>query len=158
TTGRRALGSLAPNTLSGVHHQFHFRPLLVFTQQVAFRGRSKPALRTQRQVLQRKILGRLVDSLDYVLALFKLRQLGADYPENHDFALGNKPQRLERPGALVVVLQVETIYVQSSEKLLRHGVVAPLGIPVTPGLRLRAASRHALSALMASSSADSGSI
>src|SRR5579862_1533216 len=79
--------SLAPDALHRVDYQFHFRPLLVFSQQIAFRRRRKSTLRTQRQVLQWEKFGRLVDSLDYVLALFKLGQLGADYTEHHNLVL-----------------------------------------------------------------------
>src|SRR3989304_5690432 len=69
SSNKQALGIIVtalrspPNLDGGVNDQFEFLPLLVFGEQVAFHRRGEAALRAEREIFQRHVLGRFVDAL-----------------------------------------------------------------------------------------------
>src|SRR5262249_41237697 len=102
------------------------RPLLLLGQDIAFLGRGEAALRRQGELVERDVLGRLVDALpDRVLA-FELAALGGDEADHHDlFALRQKAQRLEPAGALGVVFEeIAVDALDRAEQVLGDELVA----------------------------------
>src|SRR6185312_8453078 len=85
----------SPDLSGGLDDQVELGDLLVARQCVALDGRGEPTLPRQAQLLDRDVLGGLVDApLEQVLAL-ELGPLGRDQPQNHELVLGHEPQRLK---------------------------------------------------------------
>jgi len=74
----------------GVNDKLQLGPLLLFRQQVAIHGGSEAALRTERELLERKEAGRLFDSPKKAFFTLQLRAFGADEPEDYDLVFRNK--------------------------------------------------------------------
>src|SRR5205085_11313047 len=105
-------------------------PLLVLGQLVALDSRREPALGREAQLLDRRVLRRLVDaSLQLVLRL-ELAGLRRHEAE-HDLlvALWQEAQRLETARALVVPFHEEAVDLQLGEERLGDEVVAALSRP-----------------------------
>src|SRR5690242_20843950 len=99
--------TLAPNVLCGLYNQRELGHLLVIVEHVAFHCGREAALRGEAELLERDVLGGLVDaSLEEVLGL-QLAALGGDQAEDHHLVLGHEAQRGEAAGARVVVLEEE---------------------------------------------------
>src|SRR5262249_12929727 len=100
----------APDLLRRLHHQPHLGGLLVAGELVARNRGGEAALRREAELVHVHELRRLLDApLEHVLVL-ELRALRRHEPEHHHLALGHEAQRLERPGALVVVLEEEAVH------------------------------------------------
>src|SRR5512134_1743881 len=103
--------------------------LVVRGNPVAFYRAREPALRAQREPLERNEPRRLVDAaLELVLRL-EPRLLGGDEPEHRGLPRAEVAERLERAGARRVVLDEEPVHVDLPEGDLGHRVVAALGQP-----------------------------
>ena len=62
TAGSAVKAKRSPHFPRGIDDQLKLLPLLVLREQIAFHRGGKAALRTERQVFQRHILARFVDS------------------------------------------------------------------------------------------------
>src|SRR5690242_2451086 len=98
---RPIVSALAPDLVRKLDDQAQLRPLLVLRQDVALDGRREAALRREAELVDRRMLGRCLDTaLDLVLRL-ELSVLRRDETE-HDLllALREETQRLEAPGEI----------------------------------------------------------
>src|SRR5918998_2271273 len=118
-----------PDLLGGLDDERQLGDLLVAGQRVALHGRGEAALRGQGQLLQRHVAGGLVDAPLEVVPALQLRALGGDQAQDDALARRHEAQRLESPGAGVVVLQEEPVDLQAAEEGLRDEVVTALGDP-----------------------------
>jgi hypothetical protein len=85
-------------------------------------------LRTERQALQRHDARRLGDAPLELAGRFEPALLGAHEPEHDRPVVGDVPQRLERAGPLVVVLEKETIEARAPEDLRGDPVISARGV------------------------------
>ena len=93
---------LAQNPLSrlgGFDDEAELGGLLVVGQRVAFHGGGEAALAGQADLLQRHVLGRLVDPALQVVLGVQLRPLGGDQPQHHLLAPGRAAAARTRPTA-----------------------------------------------------------
>src|SRR5262245_26827522 len=75
---------------------------------VALPGGREPALRAERELLARKEPRRLVDAGQQLVRRLERGAFRRDEAEADDLVVGDVAQRLERPGAVVVVLEKGT--------------------------------------------------
>src|SRR5215216_6572999 len=90
-TSSRGLSSdaiSAPDLVSDLAEELQLRPLVVERDQVARQRRGEPALRTERQPLQRDVLGGLLDPLLELIGILQLGLLGGDQAEHDGLPLG----------------------------------------------------------------------
>src|ERR1700761_466614 len=118
----------SPNLVGELYDHPQLGPLLVLGQNVALFGRGEAALRRQAELVERDVLGRLVDAaLDDVLA-FELAGLGGDQPEYQLFVpFRKKPQRLEAAGALAIVFEEIAVESGMAEQMFGDEFVAARG-------------------------------
>ena len=88
---------------------------MVFREQVAFHGRSKTALRAEREILERHVLARFVDSSCEMIRRFHISQLAAHEAQDHRLTARHEAQRFEGAGALGLVLEEKSIDVEPAE-------------------------------------------
>ena len=119
-----------PDAAGGVDDEAELGPLLVFGEKISFHGGSEAALRAEGHVFEREVARGLVDALDQLVGVFKLRTLGADKAEDDRLIARYETQRLEGAGARVVVFEQEAVYVHGGEELFGDGIVAAFGVPV----------------------------
>src|SRR5215203_2168081 len=119
---------LAPDFFSQFHDHPQLRPLLVLGENIAFFGGGKAALRRQAKLIERGILGRLVDAaLDRILGL-QLAAFGGDEAEHYALlALRNEPQGFEAARPIGIVFEEITVEIGITEQLLRDELVATRG-------------------------------
>src|SRR5579875_3425884 len=120
---------LAPDSVGYLDEALQLGPLRLGGDQVARQGGGEPALRAQRQPLQRDVLRRLLHPALEQLGALQLGLLGRDQPEHHHLVLGHEAQRREGAGARRVVLQQQALGLDGSEQLLGDRVVAALDRP-----------------------------
>src|SRR4051812_21799220 len=89
-------GRLAPDLLRGLDDQAELRPLLVLRQLVALDRRGEAALRGQAELLERRVLRRLLDATLQLVLRLELAALRRHEAE-HDLllALRQEAERLE---------------------------------------------------------------
>src|SRR6185312_4898513 len=98
--------SAPPDLFRQLDDHAQLRPLFVGGENVAFLGRSKSALRRERELVERHDPGRLLDALLDVVARLQPPGLGCDDAEHDDLvAFRQEAQRLETAGALAVVFE-----------------------------------------------------
>src|SRR3984885_6964953 len=120
---------LAPDLAGGLDQQLELGPFLVDGQRVSLDGGGEPALPGDAEPVQIDVLGGLVDApLERVPGL-ELGGLGGHQAEHDDLVVGHEPERLERPRALVVVLEEEPVHVEPAEDILGDEVVGAGGEP-----------------------------
>src|SRR5258706_3950577 len=118
-----------PDFPGGFHDEPHLVGLLLARDLVAVHGARESALRREAELLERRVLRRLVDApLDGVLRL-ELAELGGDEAQHHGLALRQEAQRPEVPGALVVVLEEVAVHGELVEEDLGHRLVAAFADP-----------------------------
>ena len=98
-------------------------------QDVALDGGGETALAGQAELVERDVLGRLVDTALEQVGVFQGAGLGGDQAEHDHLAGWDEPQRLEAPGAGVVVFEEEPVHRQIAEQGLGDEVVAAGGGP-----------------------------
>ena len=86
--------SLAPDLPRGVDHQRELGLLLVRGQHVPGRSGGEPALRGEREALERHVPGGLVDPPPQLILGLEDRRLGRDEAEHDHRARPDEPQRL----------------------------------------------------------------
>ena len=99
----------APDFAGDIGHQLEFRPLLILGQHVALHRRRKSALRTDGQLLQRKLLSSFVDAPEKIVFLLQLRPFRAHEPKHHGLSLRHQAQWLEIARSLIVIFQKESV-------------------------------------------------
>ena len=72
-------------------------PLLLFGEQIAFETRGEPALRAERELLERHVLRGRVDPAAQLVDRFELPGLGRDQAQDDDLPLRDETQRLKPP-------------------------------------------------------------
>src|SRR5919204_1052668 len=131
----------APHLVRGLDDKAQLRDLAGLLHGVAANAAGKSALRTECELLQRRILGRFIDaSLELVLR-FEVAALRRDQAENGDLALGEKAQRLEIAGPRAVVFQEIAVHADLVEDQFGDRLVAALRHP--PARQISAAEMHA---------------
>src|SRR5256886_6574162 len=124
-----ALVDSAPDLGGGLDDEGELGHLLVVAQRVSLHRGREAALRGQAELVQRHVLGRLVDAaLQGVLGL-QLAAFRGDQAEHDVLARRHEPQRGEAAGAGVVVFEEEPVHGELAEQRLGHEVVAALGRP-----------------------------
>src|SRR5215471_11324622 len=94
-----------PHLARGLDDEAQLGDLARNVHGIAADAAGEAALRAQRQLLERRVLRRLVDaSLELVFGL-ELAALGSDQSEHCHFALRKKTQRLEAAGAGAVIFE-----------------------------------------------------
>src|SRR5829696_1030212 len=119
----------APDLVRDLAEQIELRLLVVEGDQIARQRRGEPALRAERQALQRDVLGGLLDPLLELVGILQLGLLGGDQAEHDGLPLGYEAQGLERPGPGRVVLGEDPVALEVVEELLGDRVVAALDRP-----------------------------
>ena len=99
-------------------------PLLVVGHHVAVDRRGEPALRAQRQLVERHVLGGLVDAGTQLVGGLEVGVLRRDQSRARGLVRRHEPQRREAARALVVVLEEVGVDLQLVEQHLGDGVVA----------------------------------
>src|SRR6478609_8406971 len=79
---------LAPHFFGDLDHPAELRPLLVLGQRIALLGRGKAALAGDAELVEGRILRRLVDAAFELVLAFELAALGGHDAEHHGLALG----------------------------------------------------------------------
>src|SRR2546426_1638574 len=125
TEGRLA----APDFARRLDHSPELRFLLREAQSAAARVAREAALRRERQVLQRKVQGGLVDAPPEEILRLQDRRLGRDQAQYHLLVPRHEAQRLEAAGALGVVLEEEGVGFERAESTLGDALVAARGHP-----------------------------
>src|SRR6478672_11519417 len=119
----------SPYLVRGLDHQAELGDFPRDIHGVAADAAGETALRTQRELLQRRMLRRFVDpALELVLG-FELAALGGDQAEDRDLALGEKAQRLEPAGARAVVFEKVAVDIDLVEDQFGDRLVAALRDP-----------------------------
>src|SRR4051794_28761105 len=127
--GRNARLRVSPYLARGLDHQAELGDFARDIHGVAADTAGETALRTQCELLQRRMLRRFVDAaLELVLGL-ELAALGGDQAEHRDLALGQKTQRLETAGARAVVFEKVAVDIDRVEDELGDRLVAALRDP-----------------------------
>src|SRR5687767_6229971 len=98
-------GILTPDFAGDPYSQLELALLVVLGQLVAHLARREAALRREAQVLERHVLGSLVDAPLQLVLVFQARRLGGNQPQDHVLALRHEAQRLEAAGARGVVFE-----------------------------------------------------
>lgn len=119
--------SLSPNFLGNLSHQIYLCPLLSIGQLITNLARGKTALRTETEPIEGDISGSFVDSGDNRSLILQHRRFGGYQPQHHLLAISHILQRLETTRTLIVILQIEGIYIFMSEEIWSHGIVGTLG-------------------------------
>ena len=115
----------SPDLVGDLDREPQLGPLLFLGEDVAFLGRGKAALRRQRELIQRREFGGLLQpALDVVLFL-QLAGLGGDDADHHDLvALRQIAQRLEAAGAVGIIFQEIAVVIGAGQHGLGHRLVA----------------------------------
>src|SRR5437016_3534059 len=122
----------APHLARQLHAERQLRLLVVDRDLVALDGRGEAALRAQADLLDRHVLGRLIEApLEVVLPL-EGADLGGHQPQDHAHVFGDEPERREVARAGVVELEEEAVVWQLVEDGLGDPGVAALGAPARP--------------------------
>src|SRR5215469_4148824 len=104
--------------------------LCLLSDRVASDTRVESALCRQRDMLARKIAGRIVDTIGNTVSWFKLRLLGRHESQDDRLVLGNVGKRRKRTRAWVIIL--EQIYLEVCRALYdfpQNRVISTLGEP-----------------------------
>src|SRR6266542_699554 len=101
----RADGRSGPDLARGLDDQLQLAALVFDGEQVSARGGREPALRADGEVLQRYVLGCLVDPPAQVVLRLQGGYLRGDQTEHDGRTGGHETQRLEPARPLGVVLQ-----------------------------------------------------
>src|SRR5262249_25669538 len=96
------LGGSAPAAAGDLPDELELGALLVLGQDVALDGGGETALAGQAELVERDILGRLVNPALEQIGVFQGAGLGGDQAEHDHLAGRDEPQRLEAPGAGIV--------------------------------------------------------
>src|SRR5436309_7412378 len=115
----------APNRLRGPDDDLELAALVLDRNAVSQDRRRETALRTQRQTLEGDDAARLSQAPFEALDGLHPRRLRRDEAEDHRLVLRDLPQRVERAGALVIVLEEETLGADVAEDRARDRVVRP---------------------------------
>jgi hypothetical protein len=91
---------------------------------VSFVRAGKPALRTERKILERDVFRRFLYTPAEDIALFQESSLGRDEAQDDALAARDEPQRLKIAGTFVVVFEQEMIDVEAAEDDLGDALVA----------------------------------
>ena len=118
--------SLSPNFLGNLSHQIYLCPLLSIGQFITNLARSETALRTEAQAVERNIPGCFSDAGDDRSLILQHWRFGGYQTQNHLLAISHILQRLETTRTLIVILQIEGIYLLMSEEIRSHGIVGTL--------------------------------
>src|SRR5580700_7129632 len=81
-------------------HEIELAALIVDRDEVAEGAGGEAALRAERQLLERRVAGGLVDAAQQVVAGLQLGDLGGDQAEDHRRPWRDEAERLEAAGAL----------------------------------------------------------
>ena len=119
--------SLSPNFFGNLSHQIYLCPLLSIGQFITNLARGETALRTETEPIEGDISGSFVDSGDNRSLIFQHRRFGGYQTQNHLLAICHILQRLETTRTLIVILQIEGIYIFMSEEIRSYGIVGTLG-------------------------------
>src|SRR5213078_3149418 len=119
----------APDFPRQLHAERQLRLLLIHRDLVALDGRGEAALRAQADLLERHVLGRLVETPPEVVLPLQGADLGGDEPQDHARTLGDEAERREVARARVVELEEEAVVRQLVEDDLRNPGVAALRAP-----------------------------
>src|ERR1051326_8431888 len=101
------VSSTGPDPARGVDEQLELAALVVPREEVAARGRGEPALRAQREALDRHVPARLLDPAQELVLRLELRRLRRDQPEGDGLPARREAERLATPGSIPVGLQAE---------------------------------------------------
>src|SRR5262245_7756769 len=117
-----------PDGPRGTADELELPALLIRRDPVALVRRGEAALRAERESIERHVARGLCNPALEALRGFKRRALRADEAQNDHAIVGHVSQRLERAGALVVVLEQEPLEARAAEDLR--------GDPVVPARRV----------------------
>ena len=92
-------------------NQIYLCPLLSIGQFITDFARGETTLRTETQAIERDILGSLVNAGDNLSLILQHRRFGGYQTQNHLLAICHILQRLETTRTLIVILQIEDIYI-----------------------------------------------
>src|SRR5207249_393259 len=119
----------APNRLRGPDDDLELAALVLDRNAVSQDRRRETALRTQRQTLEGDDAARLSHAPFEALDGLHPPRLRRDEAEDHRLVLRDLPQRVERAGSLVVILEEETLGADAAEGRVRDRVVRAGGEP-----------------------------
>ena len=119
---------IGPDFFCNLLDERQLAPLIRIGHKIALLGGSEAALRAERQLLERHILGSLADARDNVFLVFQLGILGG-YQTQNDLLLADVAQRLETAGTVAVVLEEEAVHVAVTEQDFRYRLIAAGGRP-----------------------------
>src|SRR5262245_14657574 len=121
--------TLPPHLPRGLDDDFEFSLLLIFADQVANHIGSKTALRADRQLVKRDVLGSLIEAALQRVDRLRSRDFRAHETEHNDLPFGQKTQRLKGPGTRCVVLEEKPVMMEFVEKALCDRVIGALAMP-----------------------------
>lgn len=119
--------SLSPNFLGNLSHQIYLCPLLSIGQFITNLARGETALRTEAEPIEGDISGCFSDAGDDRSLIFQHRRFGGYQTQHHLLAICHILQRLETTRTLIVILQIEGIYIFMSKEIRSYGIVGILG-------------------------------
>src|SRR5262245_39007279 len=121
--------TLPPHLPRGLDDDFEFALLLIFTDQVAIHIGSKTALRADRQLVKRDVLGGLVEAALQRVERLRSGDFRAHESEHNDLPFRQKTQRLKGSGARGVIFKEKPVMMELVEKALGDRVVGALAMP-----------------------------
>ena len=101
--------------------------MLSIGQFIADFARGEAALRTEAQAIERDIFGSFVDSGDDRSLILQHRRFRGYQTQNHLLAISHILQWFETTRTLIVILQIEGIYIFMSEKIRSYGILGTFG-------------------------------
>src|SRR3984885_1687588 len=119
----------SPTRASPRAHEIEFAAFIVDRDEVAEGAGCEAALRAERQLLERRVAGGLVDAAQQVVAGFQLGDFGGDQAEDHRRPWRDEAERLEAAGPFRVVLEQEPVDGHLVEQPFGDRVVAALRHP-----------------------------
>src|SRR5947209_6515583 len=120
---------LAPEALGGRNDRPELGLLVGGGDSVAEDGGGEPALRRQREPLERHVVCCLADAHLKLVDGFLPSSLRCDEPEDDGLVLRYRGKWLESAGALVVVLQEQPLGTDAGEQAPREPLIAALDQP-----------------------------
>jgi hypothetical protein len=119
----------APHLSSDLRDETKLRPLVVGRKRIAEHRGREPALGGDREPLERDVSARGLNPSRQVVDGLETGPLGGHQAEDHPPVAGHPNERLEAPGAGIVVLEQQTTSTDAPEDLLRDRLVAALDEP-----------------------------
>src|SRR5258707_14535601 len=127
--GRNWRLRVSPHLARGLDHQTELGDFARDIHGVAADAAGETALRAQCELLQRRMLRRLVDAALELVLGFELAALGGDQAEHGDLALGKEAQWFETAGAGAVVFEEVAVDIDLVEDELGDRLVTAFRHP-----------------------------